>query len=148
MVYRDFAEVKANGYNPSILWTASNRFILSVSLSVSDLFKHILPHALLAWDQHFLEPGLHLTLLISGFSDVYPVLRQDGTLAPNLLHTGSPLKFKVGFTQHYKPSRDSAVAAFREFFFRSTDKNGKEDTSDATSDSDMMDLVNDPDPRE
>lgn len=147
MVHRDFTEVKADGYNPGILWTGSNRFILSVSLPVSDLFQRIVPHALLAWDRHFLEPGSHLTLLISGFIDVYPVLRQDGTLVPNLLPTGSLLKFKVGFTQHYKPSGNSAAAAFREFFLRNTDKKGKEDTSDATSDSDMTDLGNDPDPR-
>lgn len=113
---RDFVVVKAAGYNPGILWTERNRFILSVSLPVSDLFQSILPHALLAWDRNFLQPGLNLTLLISGFSDVYPVLQQDGTLSPYLLRTGSTLKFKVGFTQHYKSSKNSAIATFRHFF--------------------------------
>ncbi|KAF8551149.1 hypothetical protein OG21DRAFT_1499321 [Imleria badia] len=145
---KDFVEVKAAGYNPGILWTGSDRIILSVSLPVSDLFQHTLPHALLAWDRHFLEPGLHLTLLMSGFSGVYPVLQQDGTLVPILLRTGSSLKFKVGFASQYKPSRDNATAAFQQFFLQNPDKDGKEDTSDATSDSDMMDLTNDPDPGE
>lgn len=149
MVYRDFVEVKAAGYNPGILWTGSDKFILSVSLPVPDLFQNILPHALLAWDRHFLRPGLHLTLLISGFRDVYPVLRQDGTLVPNLLRTGSALKFKVGFTSQYKPSKINATAAFKQFLVQNTATDGKEDAGDATPPDlpvDMTNLENDSDP--
>ncbi|KAF8129886.1 hypothetical protein EV363DRAFT_1432403 [Boletus edulis] len=143
---KDFVDVKDAGYNPGILWTGSNEFILSVSLPVVDLFQRILPHALLAWDRHFLEPGLHLTLLISGFNGVYPVLQQDGTHTQNYLRTGSTLKYKVGFTQNYKPSGNNAAGAFREFFLRDMDKDKKEDANDATSGSDMLDLASDPDP--
>lgn len=143
-VHRDFVGVKAAGYNPGIIWTGSNNFILSVSLPVSDLFQHILPHALLAWDRHFLEPGSHLTLLISGFRDVYPVPQQDDMPAPNV--RAPAFKFRVGFTQQYKPSKDNAIAAFREYIVHDTDKDGKDVTSDDTTDSDMMDPANDPDP--
>ena len=142
IIHRDFVEVKAAGYSPGILWTGSNRFILSVSIPTPGLFQHISAHALLAWDRHFLEPGLYFTLLISGFHDVYPALRQDGTLAPDFLRDGSTLKFKVGFTRQYKPSWKNAVSFFREFSLQHTNNNAEEDSS---LDLDTMDIANHPD---
>ncbi|KAH7886667.1 hypothetical protein F5I97DRAFT_2017525 [Phlebopus sp. FC_14] len=112
---REFVEAKAAGYNPGIIWTGPSNFILSISIPVIDITKNIPPHALLAWDRHLLEPEQHLTLLIYGFFGVYPLLQSDGTFSREAEHAGASLKFKVGLTRQYKPSKECAMAAFRQF---------------------------------
>ncbi|KIJ62454.1 hypothetical protein HYDPIDRAFT_30416 [Hydnomerulius pinastri MD-312] len=142
---KDFVEAKAAGYSPGILWAGSGDFILSISIPLTELTKCIPPHALLAWDRHFLEPGQHLTLLISGMWGFYPLVQRDGTLLREAARAGANLKFKVGFTQKYKPSPDSATTAFRQFTLKdSRDKKKPEPINpffDLTGDSDDEDYL-------
>ncbi|KAL4066326.1 hypothetical protein V8B97DRAFT_2025481 [Scleroderma yunnanense] len=107
---RDFMETSDAGYNPGIVWAASNDFLLTVSLPVVSLVEEIPPHALLAWDRHFLELGQNLVLLISGFRGFYPILQEDGTLLPGATCAGGSLSSSL-------PSADEAKAAFRHFDF-------------------------------
>ncbi|KAI6022680.1 hypothetical protein EDC04DRAFT_2575002, partial [Pisolithus marmoratus] len=129
----DFTEARAAGYNPGIIRASDYEFYLSVSLPVIDLTAYIPPHALLAWDRHFLQPGQRLTLLISGFRGFYPVLDHEGSVIPNATFAGVALRFKLGFSSNYKPPLDQVRTAFRQHILITKSEEGVADGPAQTS---------------
>jgi ubiquitin-conjugating enzyme E2 Q len=57
----------------------------------------------MAWDRRLLASSQHLTLLISGFHGLYPVLQSDASYTPTAQRLGVCLNFKVGLSARYKP---------------------------------------------
>ncbi|KAL4062668.1 hypothetical protein J3A83DRAFT_4381480 [Scleroderma citrinum] len=93
---RDFMETSDAGYNPGIVWAASNDFLLTVSLPVVSLVEEIPPHALLAF--------------LSDFTRRWHIAARSDMRR-------RVIKFKLGLSLNYKPSADEAKAAFRHFDF-------------------------------
>lgn len=111
MVPSDFNEVVVAGYRPGIIRIATTDLVISVSIPVITLAQDIAPRALMAWDGRLLSKTKHLTLLISGIHNIYPILRSDGTLLGN----STKLQFRVGLTSSYKPSKDYVAELVRNF---------------------------------
>ena len=86
---------------------------MSVSLPVITLANSIPPHALMAWDRRLLSSPQHLTLLISGFHGLYPVLGNDVSYSDSAQRLGVSLGFKVGLSQRYKPGTEQALEIVR-----------------------------------
>ncbi|KAJ8597247.1 hypothetical protein M405DRAFT_587353 [Rhizopogon salebrosus TDB-379] len=112
---RDFEGAYAAGYTPGIIWSSSSEFILTVSVPVVELTEKIPAHALMSWDSQFLLPCQHLVLVMTGFRGVYPPIRSDGTLTTTALCSGASLKFNVGFSRKYKPSKEHVSASLRQY---------------------------------
>ena len=55
----------------------------------------------------------HLTLLISGFRGLYPVLENDVSYTSSAQRLGVSLGFKVGLSQKYKPGAEQAQEIVR-----------------------------------
>lgn len=125
---KDFTEARDAGYHPGII-RAGGEFYLSVSLPVIDLTAYIPPHALFAWDRHFLQPGQCLTLLISGFRGFYPVLGRDGSVIPDAAFASVALRFKLGLSSNYKPPLDQVRSAFRQYIHVTESEGGVADGS-------------------
>ncbi|KAK7682166.1 hypothetical protein QCA50_014753 [Cerrena zonata] len=105
---RDFTQVIAAGYQPGYTRLESKGIILSISIPIITLASQIEPRALMAWDSRLLSESQHLTLIIAGFHDVYPVLHHDGFLVPRLKDLGiKDLQFRVGLTPTYKADKDT-----------------------------------------
>ncbi|EAU83704.2 hypothetical protein CC1G_05608 [Coprinopsis cinerea okayama7 len=111
---KDFLNVVASSYKPGIIRTAGgNDFIVSVSIPVISLANAIPPRALMAWDRRLLSRYQHLTLLISGFRGLYPVIQNDGSYTDSATKLAVSLAFKVGLSQSYKPGKEQAQEAVR-----------------------------------
>lgn len=67
----------------------------------------------MAWDRRLLSCPQHLTLLISGFHGLYPVLENDGSYTSSAQRLGVSLDFKVGLSQKYKPGAEQALEIIR-----------------------------------
>ncbi|KAG6890413.1 hypothetical protein C0995_008767 [Termitomyces sp. Mi166 len=117
----DFLEVVATGYRPGILRFADDDLAISVSIPVVVLAKSIPPRALMAWDRRLLSRSQHLTLLISGFRDIYPPLDHGGAYTIQAQRSGISLSFKVGLTGKYKPGKEYAKDAGRTYGLIQTD---------------------------
>ncbi|KAG5729844.1 Ubiquitin-conjugating enzyme E2Q-like protein 1 [Termitomyces sp. T112] len=104
----DFLEVVATGYRPGLLRFADDNLAISVSIPVVVLAKFIPPRALMAWDRRLLSRSQHLTLLISGFRDIYPPLDHECAYTTQAQRSGILLTFKVGLTGTYKPGKEHA----------------------------------------
>ncbi|TFK19866.1 hypothetical protein FA15DRAFT_626277 [Coprinopsis marcescibilis] len=110
----NFVDIVASCYKPGLLRSGGgNDFIVSTSTPVLTLSKTIPPRALLAWDRKLLSKYQHLTLLISGFRGLYPVLTPDGVYTPEAAQLGVALTFKVGLSARYKPGKEQAFEAVR-----------------------------------
>lgn len=86
---------------------------MSISLPVITLSDSIPPHALMAWDRRLLSCSQHLTLLISGFHGLYPVLENDVSYTSSAQRLAVSLGFKVGLSQRYKPGAEQALEVIR-----------------------------------
>ncbi|KAG1868338.1 hypothetical protein DFJ58DRAFT_858928 [Suillus subalutaceus] len=127
---RDFEGTYAAGYNPGAIWSGSSEFFLTISVPVVELTDKIPAHVLMSWDSQFLRPRQHLVLVISGFWGVYPPVQSDGTLSPAAIHSSTSLKFYVGLSRQYKPSKEHVVASLRRYGLQSDQQNGAEDGVD------------------
>jgi len=67
----------------------------------------------MAWDRRILASSQHLTLLISGFHGVYPVLEPDGSYTTLAHRLGVNLSFQVGLSGRYKPGNDQVRELIR-----------------------------------
>ncbi|KAF8797821.1 hypothetical protein BYT27DRAFT_7204023 [Phlegmacium glaucopus] len=109
----DFVDIVATDYRPGFIRLGGNDFLVSVSLPVITLSNSIPPHALMAWDRRLLSCSQHLTLLISGFHGLYPVLENDISYNSSAQRLGVSLGFKVGLSQKYKPGSEQAQEIVR-----------------------------------
>jgi ubiquitin-conjugating enzyme E2 Q len=73
------------------------------------------PNVLQAWDRVLLASTRHLTLLITGLQNVYPVLARDGSMTLEAIRRSVSLNFQLGLTPRNKPSRTHAQAASRSY---------------------------------
>ncbi|TFK51185.1 hypothetical protein OE88DRAFT_1658981 [Heliocybe sulcata] len=108
---RDFIEIVAADYRPGVVRFDSNEFIITVSTPIASM--NIPGQALMAWDPCLLSKMQHLTLIIAGSQGVYPPLNADGTCRPPL--KPDTIKFRVGLTRRYKPTKQQAQDAVRKF---------------------------------
>ena len=67
----------------------------------------------MAWDRRLLSCSQHLTLLISGFHGLYPVLENNVSYTSSAQRMGVSLGFKVGLSQRYKPGAEQALEVVR-----------------------------------
>lgn len=67
----------------------------------------------MAWDRRLLSCSQHLTLLISGFHGLYPVLDNDISYTSSAQRLGVSLGFKVGLSQRYKPGTEQVQEIVR-----------------------------------
>ena len=67
----------------------------------------------MAWDRRLLSCSQHLTLLISGFHGLYPVLENDVSYTSSAQRLAVSLDFKVGLSQRYKPGAEQALETVR-----------------------------------
>ncbi|KAH9475092.1 Ubiquitin-conjugating enzyme E2Q-like protein 1 [Psilocybe cubensis] len=109
----NFIDIVATGYRPGFIRLGGNDFVVSVSLPVITLAEAIPPRALMAWDRRLLSTSQHLTLLISGFHGLYPVLENDATYTVPAQRLGASLSFKVGLSERYKPGTAQAQEVVR-----------------------------------
>ncbi|KAG2360227.1 hypothetical protein BDR07DRAFT_1413070 [Suillus spraguei] len=124
---RDFEGAHAAGYIPGAIWSGSSEFFLTISVPVVELTDKIPAHVLMSWDSQFLLPRQHLVLVISGFWGVYPPVKSDGALSSAALHSCTSLKFYVGLSRQYKPSKEHVVASLHRYGLQSDQQNGVED---------------------
>ncbi|KAG1726823.1 hypothetical protein EDB19DRAFT_1751380 [Suillus lakei] len=124
---RDFEGTHAAGYMPGVIWSGSSEFFLTISVPVVELTDKIPAHVLMSWDSQFLLPRQHLVLVISGFWGVYPPVQSDGTLTLATIHSCTSLKFYVGLSRKYKPSKEHVIASLRRYGLQSEQQNGVED---------------------
>lgn len=111
----DFIETVGTGYRPGYISFGGDDFCLSVSIPVVTLAASIPAQALVAWDRRLLSRTQHLTLLVCGLRGSYPALNPDGTYTVAAQRIGTNLRFKVGLGGSYKPSKDHAQEACRNF---------------------------------
>ncbi|KIK41799.1 hypothetical protein CY34DRAFT_24232 [Suillus luteus UH-Slu-Lm8-n1] len=134
---RDFEGAHAAGYTPGVIWSGSSEFFLTISVPMVELADKISAHVLMSWDSQFLIPRQHLVLVISGLLGVYPPVQSDGTLSPAAIHSGISLKFYVGLSRQYKPSKEHVTASFRRYGLQSDQQNGVEDSNIVEEDIDI-----------
>ena len=108
-----FVDVVATEYRPGFIGLPGDDFVLSISLPVITLANLIPPRALMAWDRRLLASSQHLTLLISGFHGLYPVLEPNATYTPAAKRLAVNLNFKVGLSERYKPGVDQVREVIR-----------------------------------
>jgi ubiquitin-conjugating enzyme E2 Q len=92
-----------------------------------ELADKIPAHVLMSWDNQFLLPRQHLVLVIAGLWGVYPPVQSDGTLSPAAIQSCTSLKFYVGLSRQYKPSKKHVIASLRRYGLQSDQQNGVED---------------------
>lgn len=105
----------AAGYRPGFIRFGVDDFSLSISIPVITLVNDIPARALMAWDRRLLSRTQNLTLLISGLRGTYPPLAPDGTYSKDAIARGTNIQFKVGLTKRYKPGKEHALEAKRNF---------------------------------
>jgi ubiquitin-conjugating enzyme E2 Q len=110
---RTFVDIVATEYRPGFIRLSGNDFVLSISLPLITLANLVPPRALMAWDRRLLASPQHLTLLLSGFHGLYPVLECDASYTPIAQRLGVCLNFKVGLCERYKPGRDHVQEIIR-----------------------------------
>lgn len=103
---RTFVDIVATEYRPGFILLSGNDFVLSTSLPLITLANIVPLHALMAWGRRLLAPLQYLTLLISGFYGLYPVLERDASYTPIAQRLGVYLNFKVGLCERYQPARE------------------------------------------
>ncbi|KAG0696497.1 hypothetical protein DFH29DRAFT_984602 [Suillus ampliporus] len=124
---RDFEGAHAAGYTPGAIWSGSSEFYLTISVPVVELTDKIPAHVLMSWDSQFLLPRQHLVLVISGFWGVYPPIQSDGTLSSAAIHSCTSLKFYVGLSRRYKPSREHVTTSLRQYGLQLDQQDSVED---------------------
>lgn len=67
----------------------------------------------MAWDRRLLASSQHLTLLITGFHGLYPVLESDASYSAAAQRLGVGLTFKVGLSKSYKPGNEHVQEVVR-----------------------------------
>ncbi|KAL6306618.1 hypothetical protein BKA93DRAFT_773860 [Sparassis latifolia] len=112
---RDFNEAAACNYRPGFVPFGRDEFVLTMSLPVISLATDIPARALMAWDRRLLSRTQHLTLIVSGFRGVYPVLQKDGTIFLDALKRAVSLQFRIGLTATQKPSKEHVAEVVRNF---------------------------------
>jgi ubiquitin-conjugating enzyme E2 Q len=110
---RNFVDIVATEYRPGFIRLGGNDFVISVSLPVITLADSIPPRALMAWDRRLLASSQHLTLLITGFHGLYPVLENDASYSSSAQRLGVGLTFKVGLSKNYKPGNEHVQEVVR-----------------------------------
>jgi ubiquitin-conjugating enzyme E2 Q len=105
-------------------------------------------NALQAWDSALLGRSRHLTLLISGLLDVYPVLTKDGSFTPEATRKGISLRFQVGLTPRHKPSKPHAQNATRSFQLVEEEKEDTPEPDPMEEDWSMDSIVPEPEPEQ
>lgn len=110
-----FNEVVAYEYRPGFIPFGADDYVLSVSIPIIKLVGDIPARALMAWDRRLLARTQHLTLLVTGLRDSYPVLQTDGTVRPDAATRGMSPQFRIGLTPIYKPQKEHVAAAVRVF---------------------------------
>jgi len=108
-----FIDIVATEYRPGFIRLPGNDFVLSISLPVITLANLIPPRALMAWDRRLLAFSQHLTLLISGFHGLYPVLDSNATYTTAAQRLAVSLTFKVGLSEKYKPGAEQVREVIR-----------------------------------
>lgn len=102
------------GYRPGYLQLPTNEIALSISIPVIALASQIEPQSLTAWDARLLSESQYLTLIITDLHGVYPAVRHDGYLVPQLRDLGRKnLQFHVGLTPRYKPDQETLLDILR-----------------------------------
>ncbi|GAA5978067.1 hypothetical protein JCM5350_007386 [Sporobolomyces pararoseus] len=100
---RDFKELVKEGYRPGFTRVSELDLVVSVSKKVSALGVPV--RALQAWDSELITGEVIYLVLLMNFGSKYPVdldnLKRD------------EVKFKVGISPKYKPSKAAISAAFR-----------------------------------
>ncbi|KAF8523448.1 hypothetical protein BU17DRAFT_43697 [Hysterangium stoloniferum] len=124
LIKEQFIEIIAAGFKPGITRLSDSELVLSVSCPIPSL--KIPPRALVAWDRRLLQSYNNLTLLISGIHSTYPVLLRDGTVAQNAM-----LRFHVGLSPQYKPSKEVVLQKVRNFNIKSVNEPKYTAASDA-----------------
>ncbi|KDR71552.1 hypothetical protein GALMADRAFT_253891 [Galerina marginata CBS 339.88] len=109
----NFVDIVATEYRPGFIRLGGNDFVVSVSLPVITLADSIPPRALMAWDRRLLSCAQHLTVLISGFHGLYPVLENDASYTGAAQRLGVSLTFKVGLSEKYKPGNEQVQEVVR-----------------------------------
>ncbi|KAF8151436.1 hypothetical protein B0H34DRAFT_727589 [Crassisporium funariophilum] len=109
----NFVDIVATEYRPGFIRLGGNDFLVSVSLPVITLSESIPPRALMAWDRRLLSYPQHLTLLITGFRGLYPVLEPDASYTSGAQRLGVGVTFKVGLSHKYKPGTEQAQEVVR-----------------------------------
>ncbi|KAF8580706.1 hypothetical protein K439DRAFT_1636776 [Ramaria rubella] len=98
------------GYKPGLTRLNDNEIVLSISSPVLSL--SIPPRALVAWDRRLLMSCNNLVLFISGIHGSYPILNNDGSYMSG---STTQLKFHVGVSPSYKPSKEVVLENVRNF---------------------------------
>ncbi|EPS95732.1 hypothetical protein FOMPIDRAFT_1032740 [Fomitopsis schrenkii] len=115
LLQNHFNEVVAYEYRPGFIPFGADDYVLSVSIPIIKLVGDIPARALMAWDRRLLARTQHLTLLVTGLRDSYPVLQTDGTVRPDAATRGMSPQFRIGLTPIYKPQKEHVAAAVRVF---------------------------------
>ncbi|KAG1734953.1 uncharacterized protein EDB91DRAFT_1146148 [Suillus paluster] len=105
---RDFEGAHAAGYTPGAIWSGGSEFYLTISVPVVELTDKIPAHVLMSWDSQFLLPRQNLVL-------GYLWILGDGTLTSAAVHSCTSLKFYVGLSRQYKPSREHVTTSLRQY---------------------------------
>ncbi|GAA6008198.1 hypothetical protein JCM11491_001926 [Sporobolomyces phaffii] len=100
---RDFKELVKEGYRPGFTRVSELDLVVSVSKKVSAL--GVPARALQAWDSELITGEVVYLVLLMNFGSHYPVDLDN--LQSN------QVKFKVGISPSYKPSKTAVAAAFR-----------------------------------
>ncbi|GAA5904071.1 hypothetical protein JCM6882_003817 [Rhodosporidiobolus microsporus] len=99
----DFKELIAAGYRPGFTRVSELDLVVSVSKKVNSL--GVPARALQAWDSQLITGEVVYLVLLMNFQSKYPVDLDN--------MTSGQVKFKVGISSKYKPSKQAVAAAFR-----------------------------------
>ncbi|GAA5881505.1 hypothetical protein JCM1840_007127 [Sporobolomyces johnsonii] len=99
----DFQELVKAGYRPGFARISELDLVVSVSKKVNLLGVPV--RALQAWDSHLITGDVVYLVLLMNFGSKYPVDLDNPTRGE--------VKFKVGISPTYKPSKSAIAAAFR-----------------------------------
>lgn len=99
---KDFQQILDAGYRPGFTHVSDLDNIVSVAVRVNDLGVPL--RALQAWDSNLLTGEVVYLVLLINIGPQYPNMDRL---------TRGQLKFRVGLSDRYKPSKAAAAAAFR-----------------------------------
>ncbi|GAA5820502.1 hypothetical protein JCM11251_003020 [Rhodosporidiobolus azoricus] len=99
----DFKDLIAAGYRPGFTRVSELDLVVSVSKKVNSL--GVPARALQAWDSQLITGEVVYLVLLMNFQSKYPVDLDN--------MTSGQVKFKVGISCKYKPSKQAIAAAFR-----------------------------------
>ncbi|KAI5478234.1 ubiquitin-conjugating enzyme E2 Q [Pseudohyphozyma bogoriensis] len=99
----DFKDLIAAGFRPGYTRVSELDNVVSVSKKVNTLGVPL--RALQAWDSDLITGEVRYLVLLMNFGSRYPVDPDNGTRGD--------VKFRVGLSPKYKPSKEAIAAAFR-----------------------------------